>query len=217
MEGNNNNNQGNNYNQGGNYNQQYFYDQYNAYYYAQSYGMPMPQVPQGDPSAALSSMVYQLQQQTQQRQAVGAMAAASVSSALGNRNQAVDYYADYYNTQNQRSVINYDDLSQQGTAPLAMSANPPQETVEDPNAPSARKYVCNLRLSFSHSLIFFFEFYCRPKFCCNRWLKSAIAVAQHEKLHIKCPSCEHMCLKSALQEHEEIAHGKEKIETDKKP
>ena len=67
MEGNHNNSsQGNNYNQGGNYNQQYLYDQYNAYYYSQGYGMPLPPVPQGDPSAALSSMVYQLQQQTQQ-------------------------------------------------------------------------------------------------------------------------------------------------------
>lgn len=196
MEGNHNNSsQGNNYNQGGNYNQQYLYDQYNAYYYSQGYGMPLPQVPQGDPSAAVSSMVYQLQQQTQQRQAMGAMAAASVSSALGNRNQSADYYADYYNTQNQRSVINYDDLSQQGIASLTKNKKLPQENIEDPNAPSAKK----------------------PKFCCNRWLKSAIAVAQHEKLHIKCPSCDYMCLKSALQEHEENAHGKAKIENDKKP
>lgn len=155
MEGNNNNSsQGNNYSQGGNYNQQYFYDQYNTYYYAQGYSMPLPQVPRGDPSAALSSMVYQLQQQTQQRQAMGAMAAASASSALGNRNQPADYYVDYYNTQNQRSVINYDDLSQQGASSSNKNTTLPQENTEDPNAPSAKKY--KLIIHFTRLLLLIF-------------------------------------------------------------
>jgi hypothetical protein len=72
--------------------EQQYYQQYGYYYNAQQ------PIPQGDPSNALSSMVYQLQQQTQQRQALGALAAASVSSALGNTNT-------------ERSMINYNDLS----------------------------------------------------------------------------------------------------------
>jgi hypothetical protein len=46
------------------------------------------------------------------------------------------------------------------------------------------------------------------KVCCYRFLKSATAIAQHEKLHVKCPSCDHMCLKSALSDHEQLVHGK---------
>ncbi|KAI8083511.1 hypothetical protein BDF21DRAFT_416092 [Thamnidium elegans] len=143
-------------------------------------------------------MMYQLQQHTQQRQALGAMAAASISSALGTRPPPTDYYAQYYGTPEQRSVIQYDDLSMDspGTANnVAVNKTEEQQQPEDPNAPSAKK----------------------PKFCCNRWLKSGIAVAQHEKLHIKCPSCDHMCLKSALAEHEEAEHGKPRKESDKKP
>ncbi|KAI9254687.1 hypothetical protein EDC94DRAFT_618124 [Helicostylum pulchrum] len=145
-------------------------------------------------------MVYQLQQHTQQRQALGAMAAASISSALGSRPPPTDYYAQYYGTPEQRSVIQYDDLSM-GPPPAATNnvavskSEEQQQQPEDPNAPSAKK----------------------PKFCCNRWLKSGIAVAQHEKLHIKCPNCDHMCLKSALSEHEEAEHGKPRKEGDKKP
>jgi hypothetical protein len=107
MSGNSNNNSNNE--------QHYPYDQYHNYYYQQYYANapPQPQIPQGDPSAALSTMVYQLQQQTQQRQAMGALAAASISSVLGNNKQQppVEYYADYYAVNDQRSVINYDDLS----------------------------------------------------------------------------------------------------------
>ncbi|KAI7890096.1 uncharacterized protein EV154DRAFT_512453 [Mucor mucedo] len=167
------------------------YGNYPEYYYPQYYSSSQPQIPQGDPSNALTSMVYQLQQQSQQRQAIGAMAAASISSVIGGRQQQVDYNASYYSgTQDQRSVINYDDLSLTNA-----SASAQEPTKETPDPYSATK----------------------PKLCCNRWLKSSIAVAQHEKLHIKCPSCEHMCLKSALQEHEENFHGKEKKESDKKP
>ncbi|CAO3629723.1 unnamed protein product [Mucor fragilis] len=174
---------------------------YNPYYYPQYYTnypqqQQQPHVPQGDPSAALSSMMYQLQQQTQQRQAMGALAAASISNTLGNNRQQnhyppVEYYADYYAVHDQRSMINYNDI----THATANATAPSTETTVNENDPSPKK----------------------PKFCCNRWLKSAIAVAQHEKLHIQCPSCNHMCLKSALQEHEEIAHGKERTETNKKP
>ncbi|KAL9558839.1 hypothetical protein MBANPS3_000701 [Mucor bainieri] len=179
---------------------------YNPYYYPQYYtNYPQQQqhVPQGDPSAALSSMMYQLQQQTQQRQAVGALAAASISNTLGNNRQQeqyppVEYYADYYAVHDQRSMISYNDITHTNATAAtaaAAAAGPPTEAVVNENDPSPKK----------------------PKFCCNRWLKSAIAVAQHEKLHIQCPSCDHMCLKSALQEHEEIAHGKERKETNKKP
>ncbi|KAL9554196.1 hypothetical protein PS6_003557 [Mucor atramentarius] len=177
---------------------------YNPYYYPQyytSYPQQQQHVPQGDPSAALSSMMYQLQQQTQQRQAMGALAAASVSNALGNNRHhpSVEYYADYYAVQDQRSMINYNDITHANAAATTAAATAatatPTDTTVNENDPSPKK----------------------PKFCCNRWLKSAIAVAQHEKLHIKCPSCDHMCLKSALEEHEEIAHGKERKETNKKP
>ncbi|KAG1065639.1 hypothetical protein G6F42_026793 [Rhizopus arrhizus] len=144
-------------------------------------------------------MMYQLQQQTQQRQAMGALAAASVSNALGNtrHHPSVEYYADYYAVQDQRSMINYNDITHANAAATTATATTatPTDTAVNENDPSPKK----------------------PKFCCNRWLKSAIAVAQHEKLHIKCPSCDHMCLKSALEEHEEIAHGKERKETNKKP
>ncbi|KAF1797519.1 hypothetical protein FB192DRAFT_1400265 [Mucor lusitanicus] len=178
---------------------------YNPYYYPQYYtNYPQQQqhVPQGDPSAALSSMMYQLQQQTQQRQAMGALAAASISNTLGNNRQQeqyppVEYYADYYAVHDQRSMISYNDITHANATAAApnAAAAPSTETTVNENDPSPKK----------------------PKFCCNRWLKSAIAVAQHEKLHIQCPSCDHMCLKSALQEHEEIAHGKERKETNKKP
>ncbi|KAK4516747.1 uncharacterized protein ATC70_011725 [Mucor velutinosus] len=173
---------------------------YNPYYYPQYYtNYPQQQhVPQGDPSAALPSMMYQLQQQTQQRQAMGALAAASISNTLGSNRQQeqyppVEYYADYYAVNDQRSMINYNDITHPNAT--AATAAPPTETAVNESDPSPKK----------------------PKFCCNRWLKSAVAVAQHEKLHIQCPSCDHMCLKSALPEHEEIAHGKERKETNKKP
>ncbi|KAG1143926.1 hypothetical protein G6F37_000393 [Rhizopus arrhizus] len=48
------------------------------------------------------------------------------------------------------------------------------------------------------------------KFCCNRVLKTVQAITQHESLHIKCPHCDFMCLKSYLEEHEEQYHGKPK-------
>ena len=118
----------NNHNQNNMYNYPYAYDQY-GYYYPQNYNTSAP-VPQGDPSAALSSMVYQLQHQTHQRQALGAMAAASITSTLGQRSQNADYYTDYY-PQDQRSVINYKDLSQQTTATVEA---PAKEPVEDPLA-----------------------------------------------------------------------------------
>lgn len=211
MEGNSQNN-GNSQNDD-NYNMQYTYENYPDYYYPQYYPAPQPQIPQGDPSAALSSMVYQLQQQTQQRQALGAMAAASISSVLGSRQQPADYHANYYGVQDQRSIINYDDLSL-GNANAVNATIKETLTEENPDSPSAKKYNNDLFLflQFTNLLLLL-----RPKFCCNRWLKSGIAVAQHEKLHVKCPSCEHMCLKSALQEHEEDFHGKEKKESDKKP
>jgi hypothetical protein len=138
MEGNNHNDPNNPNN---NPNQQYPYNQYPNYYYQQYYNVPQPQIPQGDPSAALSSMVYQLQQQTQQRQALGAMAAASISSVLGNREQPTDYYGDYYAGQNQRSVINYDDLSQAGnnTTKVTTQEAVKKEEAENPDSPSAKK------------------------------------------------------------------------------
>ncbi|KAI8889322.1 hypothetical protein K501DRAFT_329381 [Backusella circina FSU 941] len=123
--------------------EQQYYQQWGYYY-----NTTQP-IPQGDPSNALSSMVYQLQQQTQQRQALGALAAASVTSALGNNTE--------------RNIISYNDIS-----------TPQQNS---------------------------------SKVCCHRWLKSATAIAQHEKLHIKCPSCDFMCLKSVLSDHEEVVHG----------
>ncbi|CAO3670731.1 unnamed protein product [Rhizopus stolonifer] len=46
------------------------------------------------------------------------------------------------------------------------------------------------------------------RFCCNRALKSVQAITQHELLHIQCPQCDFMCLKSYLEEHEEQYHGK---------
>lgn len=203
----------------------YYYPQYYTNYPQQQQQQQQQQhhVPQGDPSAALSTMVYQLQQQTQQRQAMGALAAASISSVLGNSRQQeqyppVEYYADYYAVHDQRSMINYNDITQAGataantTASGNASSSVTTETANE-NDPSTKKYV---NLVISNDLNDF-NMSIRPKFCCNRWLKSAIAVAQHEKLHIQCPSCDHMCLKSALQEHEEIAHGKEKKETNKKP
>lgn len=111
----------------------YTYENYPEYYYPQYYIAPQPQIPQGDPSAALSSMVYQLQQQTQQRQALGAMAAASISSVLGGKQQPVDYHASYYGEAlDQRSVINYDDL------PLG-SATAKETLKETPNSPTAIK------------------------------------------------------------------------------
>lgn len=118
MSGNNNNNSSNE--------QHYSYEQYQNYYYQQYYANapPQPQVPQGDPSAALSSMVYQLQQQTHQRQAMGALAAASISSVLGSHRQQspVAYHADYYAGSDQRSIINYDDLSQTSNQNTATEA-----------------------------------------------------------------------------------------------
>lgn len=144
MEGNNYNNPNNNSsgNNNNGYDQQYSYDQYSQYYYQQYYNVPQPHVPQGDPSAALSSMVYQLQQQTHQRQAMGAMAAASVSSVLGNRQQPTDYYSDYYGDQIRRSVINYDDLSQQaanGTTNTTTKKQSVTVEAEKPDDPSPKK------------------------------------------------------------------------------
>ncbi|CEP13946.1 hypothetical protein [Parasitella parasitica] len=149
---------------------------YSPYYYPQCYpNHPQQQqqhhVPQGDPSAALSSMVYQLQQQTQQRQAMGALAAASISSVLGsNRHQgphsSVEYYSDYFAVNDQRPMINYNDISQTNACSL-VSGNAASSVTNEPD-PS-------------------------PK------------------------NCNHMCLKSVLEEHEEAAHGKERKENNKKP
>lgn len=130
MEGNNQNNN-NDQNNGS-----FTYGNYSDYYYSQYYSTPQPPIPQGDPSNALTSMVYQLQQQSQQRQALGAMAAASISSVLGGRQQQVDYNASYYGAnQDQRSVINYDDLSLAGTSASAIEPS----TKETPDPFSATK------------------------------------------------------------------------------
>lgn len=141
MEGNNPNPDANQSNDS--YNQQAPYDPYAYPYYqgTEYYYPPAPPIPQGDPSSALSSMVYQLQQHTQQRQALGAMAAASISSALGSRPPPADYYAQYYGTPEQRSVIQYDDLSMGPPAAnnVAVSKPEAQQQPEDPNAPSVKK------------------------------------------------------------------------------
>ncbi|KAG1261650.1 hypothetical protein G6F68_006535 [Rhizopus microsporus] len=48
-------------------------------------------------------------------------------------------------------------------------------------------------------------------------LKSVQAIAQHESLHIKCPQCDFMCLKSFLEEHEEQYHGKPSTKKQSRP
>ncbi|KAI8138169.1 nuclear fragile X mental retardation-interacting protein 1-domain-containing protein [Fennellomyces sp. T-0311] len=108
------------------------------------------------------SIVHHLQSQTQQRQNLGALAAASISSVLRPPQATAPYdqtYADY----TQRSVVAYDDLS----------TNAAQST-----------------------------------FCCNRWYKSAKAVEQHMSQHMQCPDCAFSGIKTILDEHLAVEHGK---------
>ncbi|KAI9487653.1 MAG: hypothetical protein EXX96DRAFT_554115 [Benjaminiella poitrasii] len=218
---------------------QYPYEQYPAQYYSQYYAQtPQMQIPQGDPSAALSTMMYQYQQQyqqqqqqfqqhyqqppqqqqpytqqlyqqqpqqpyyhqpqyqpTYQQQQPYQQPIATTNSTYNQQQQPAlnpstsGYYPNYQMAYSQRSVVNYDDL----TLAKTKSNNPDAANTNQLQAPLSK-----------------------PKYCCNRWLKSAQAVLQHEKLHIKCPECDFMCLPSALQEHEETHHGKEK-KAPKKP
>lgn len=74
----------------------YYYQQ--QQYYAQYPPQPQQHIPQGDPSAALSTISYQYQQQYYNSDPYAYPAS---------------YYSNYYtNTPNQRSMLHYGDLSQ---------------------------------------------------------------------------------------------------------
>ncbi|KAI8354002.1 hypothetical protein BD560DRAFT_426935 [Blakeslea trispora] len=167
----------------------YPYGQYQPYYYQSYYPNPgAPQhVPQGDPSAALSSMMYQIQN-SQQPQTSAYTPYYPYPSQQDN-----SYYANYYmpNNDQQRSMLNYDDLAH-------LSTQPPPPQPPRPNTTSSASVIHQQNTQPLK----------KPKFCCNRVLKTAMAVIQHEKLHTKCPDCDHMCLPSVLEEHEELVHGK---------
>ncbi|KAI8984525.1 hypothetical protein BDF20DRAFT_860386 [Mycotypha africana] len=193
--------------------QSYPYQQYQQYYQQYYYNVNAPpQVPQGDPSAALTSVMFQYQQPSlplspsQQQQLPQQLNyhygqppptyPYSNSHLNGTHNNYMQfqqpsnqYYADYYALPDQRSIVKYDDLSQPIT-----DNNTTKDTTNKPEQPKNRS-----------------------KLCCNKWLKSSTAIAQHEKLHIKCPSCDFMCLPSVMAEHEEVYHGKINEDKKKKP
>lgn len=77
---------------------------------------------------------------------MGALAAASVSNALGNNRHhpSVEYYADYYAVQDQRSMINYNDITHANAAATTATATTatPTDTAVNENDPSPKKYVC---------------------------------------------------------------------------
>ncbi|KAL0082137.1 hypothetical protein F4703DRAFT_1863791 [Phycomyces blakesleeanus] len=139
---------------------------------------------QGQPG--FSSVLQHLQQQTQNRQALGALAAASLTSSLGGvqtRNLPQQEHINYNPQPNhQRNLVAYDDLPQPVT--------PPQPVV--PPQP------------FGVS-------------CCTRIYKSAIALDQHRKQHIKCPNsdCDFVGVKVVLDDHQETFHGKPKKKADR--
>ncbi|KAF7728324.1 nuclear fragile X mental retardation protein interacting protein 1 [Apophysomyces ossiformis] len=88
-----------------------------------------------------SSIVYRLQQQTQQRQALGALAAASLTSTLNASRSHTNQRAPEINNrsmQSQRSLVAYDDLS--------------QSTVPD-QAQASGSYCCNRWYKSSTALV----------------------------------------------------------------
>ncbi|KAI8366955.1 hypothetical protein EDC96DRAFT_507565 [Choanephora cucurbitarum] len=145
-------------------NNNHHYGQYQPYYYSPYYSHNGNPVPQGDPSAALTSMMYYN------------TPAYYPYPPQDNQN----YYYDQ-----QRSMLTYDDLAHQ-TTPTPQPSRTPASLIHQQNTQPLEK----------------------PKFCCNRMLKTAMAIIQHEKLHVQCSDCDHKCLPSVMEEHEEIAHGK---------
>lgn len=134
----------------------YPYHPYPQYQYQQwQYNQPI--IPQGDPATALNHMMY----------------------------PPYPYYQEYYGYyDNQRPMINYNDIHSYYSDPYQTTPTP---TAPPPAAAPPPEQI---------------------KICCRKILKSSIALAQHEKLHIPCPSCDKTCLPSYLKEHEEIFHGK---------
>ncbi|KAI8988840.1 hypothetical protein BDB01DRAFT_833878 [Pilobolus umbonatus] len=104
------------------------------------------------------------------------------------------YYGHYYNT-DQRPMVGYQDLN--NTPHYASDPYRVSSPAPPPPPPAAAPLPEQIKV------------------CCRKLLKSSIALAQHEKLHIKCPDCDKTCLPSYLNEHQEIFHGK-KIETNTK-
>ncbi|KAG0194219.1 nuclear fragile X mental retardation protein interacting protein 1 [Apophysomyces sp. BC1034] len=90
-----------------------------------AYDQYTQQQPQNPQDQGASSIVYRLQQQTQQRQALGALAAASLTSALNPGRSYANHAAPanhIQSTQPQRPLVAYDDISQ------SMSSDPVQQS-----------------------------------------------------------------------------------------
>ncbi|ORZ24700.1 nuclear fragile X mental retardation-interacting protein 1-domain-containing protein [Absidia repens] len=136
-----------------------------------------------------TNMLSSLQQQTQQRQALGALAAASLSSflnpSLATQSVTAGYQQQIYQVpppfapdnpmySDQRGVVPYDDMYAESTVNKKLPA------LEEESGGS----------------------------CCLRYYKTKKALVQHQKEHVSCTQCPNFTgVRQLLQDHMETTHG----------
>ncbi|CDH51468.1 hypothetical protein RO3G_16231 [Lichtheimia corymbifera JMRC:FSU:9682] len=163
--------------------QQDQYDPSYPYYYPsqqQHVQEQYPYTPTSSQQPRHASVIHRLHEQTQQQQALGALAAASITSALqGGQHNSTMWYS------HQQPAQTYTQQQQQHYPPQrAMVAYNDLEPSPAPSPP-------------------------RPQgsFCCNRWYRTQAAKEQHERNHIQCTMCTFSGIKAVMDEHMEVEHG----------
>ncbi|KAI7854031.1 hypothetical protein BDC45DRAFT_509638 [Circinella umbellata] len=160
-------------------------DQNGYYYQQQEQSSPST----NDPN---ESIVYHLQSQTQQRQSLGALAAASLNSVLrGSSDPAQQQQQPYYNYQQESQT-------QQPAQPQQQEQQK-EQTNHTEYTQHQRSVVAYDDLSTNTTQ--------QSTFCCNRYYKSAIAIAQHMAQHKQCSECDFSAIKSVLDEHLAVEHN----------
>ncbi|KAI9273056.1 hypothetical protein BDA99DRAFT_499904 [Phascolomyces articulosus] len=168
--------------------QQYYQQQQQSYYNVPGATNQNEYYPQQQQlSSTNGSIVDHLQTQTQQRQNLGALAAASMSSVLrGSSAQSGPH-------SQQHQQYCYQQQPQRQQPPQQQSQNNTEYT------PHQRSVVAYDDLSTNTVQ--------QSTFCCNRYYRSAKAIEQHMAQHTQCSKCDFTAIKTVLDEHLAVEHG----------